>query len=120
MRPLEASTCALLTLGKHMPRQRHQNGSVEKTKTKPSRWNGPYAIYVIEGGEEKRKSRETILGLVSEMTKADAEEKLRKIIRQENGAASSGAMMLWEFMHDPPPATLLCAAPAGRRLEGNS
>ena len=114
MELLDATICPLLSLGEHMPRQRHQNGSVERTKTKPQRWNGRYAVYVIEDGKERRKSRETILGMVSEMTKGDAEEKLRKIIRQETGAAASSAIRSGSFCTIRRPATSLCAALAGR------
>lgn len=74
---------------------------VERTASKPFKWNGRYAVYLIEGSKEKRKTREKILGLCSEMTKADAEEKLRQIIRQENGAAPWSEMTLWEFLHHP-------------------
>jgi hypothetical protein len=45
MQPIESTNSLVLkTRGKHMPRQRHQTGSVEKTDTKPQRWNGRYAV----------------------------------------------------------------------------
>jgi integrase len=54
---------------------------------------------VLENGVESRKSRETILGLVSEMTKSDAEEALRKIIREKTHAPNTREMTFGEFLN---------------------
>ncbi|MGA8028118.1 MAG: hypothetical protein WB992_13325 [Bryobacteraceae bacterium] len=97
-----------------MPRQRYQRGMVEKTKTKPVKWNGRYAVYVIENGAEKRKTKETILGLASEMSKSDAEEKLHDIIQEETHAPNSGEMTLWQFMQRPEKGYIALRSPSWR------
>jgi len=85
---------------------------MEKTKTRPAKWNDRYAIYVIANGVEKRKTREVILGLCSDLTRADAEEKLRGIIRTEVKEASTGGLTLWEFLIKAHTGYIACRAPA--------
>lgn len=67
-------------IGRHMPRERHQNGWVEKTGKKSKSWTGFWHVYLMEDGVEKRRERSKVLGKCSEMTKGKAEDALRKEI----------------------------------------
>lgn len=75
----------LATIGKHMPRARHQNGWVELTGTKVKTWTDYY--YVYENG--KRLQRSKVLGPKARLTKGQAEDELRAHIRKiETGISS--------------------------------
>jgi hypothetical protein len=65
------------TLGRHMSRERYQRGSLKKVGKTRRMWRGRWHVYV-EGpdGAEKICKREKILGPVSKLTKAQAQEKL--------------------------------------------
>jgi hypothetical protein len=71
------------TSGLRSRRLGFENGFVEKTGKQKHKWRGVYHIYVPQpDGTKKRAMRETILGLVSDMTKGEAEEALRIHIRR--------------------------------------
>lgn len=70
------------TLGRHMSRERYQRGSLKKVGTTRKMWRGRWHVYVIQTeGSEKLCKREKILGPVSELSKAQAQEKLDTLIR---------------------------------------
>jgi integrase len=69
-----------------MGRDRHQNGSVEKTAGRTKKWKGHWYEYETVDGKETRHHRSCILGLCSEMTKGAARDKLREIIRAAESA----------------------------------
>ncbi len=69
-----------------MARAKHQDGWVEKTGTKTRTWTGYYYVYV--GG--KRKQRTKVLGLRAKMTKGQAEDALRIVIRPHEAADGVG------------------------------
>jgi integrase len=68
-------------IGRSMPRERRQNGWVEKTGKQVKKWVGYYYEYVVENGTEKRKPRSKVLGPCKELTKGAAEDRLRDHIR---------------------------------------
>lgn len=71
----------LIKLGRSMPRKRHQNGFVKKTGKKPRTWTGYWYIYAPDAnGKEKRYERSKVLGPSADLTKAQAEELLRRHI----------------------------------------
>jgi integrase len=65
-----------------MSRERFQRGSLKKVGKTRKKWRGRWHIY-LKGpdGSEKLCKREKILGLVSELTKAEAQEKLDSEIK---------------------------------------
>src|SRR5438093_536775 len=72
-----------LNIGRHMPRDRHQNGWVEETGKRLLKWKGHYYVYLIgDNRKEKRHHRALILGLKASMKKWEAERKLRDIIER--------------------------------------
>lgn len=71
----------LATIGRHMPRERRQNGWVEKTGKTTKSWTGYWYVYVKEDGVEKRRPRSKVLGKCADMTKGAAEDALRDEIR---------------------------------------
>jgi integrase len=78
----------LLTIGRSMPRERRQNGWVEKTGKRSKTWTGYWYVYeMVEGpgGEQQEKRREKckVLGKCSELTKGAAEAKLLDLIREQ-------------------------------------
>jgi hypothetical protein len=72
--------------GRHMARDRHQDGWVEETGKRTKKWKGHYFVYVRkEDGTEKRVHKGPILGLKAEMKKWEAERELQKVIEKETG-----------------------------------
>ena len=65
-----------------MQRKRLQNGWVKATGKNRRTWTGFWYEYSEADGERKRRQRCYILGARSEMTKGQAEEKLRGIVRR--------------------------------------
>ena len=62
-------------------RARGQDGTVQVVGKNPKRWRGHYWIYeTLPDGEEVRRHKSVILGLKSELTKADAKTELKKVI----------------------------------------
>ena len=71
-----------------MSRTKHQRGSVELTGTRVKKWRGQFRVYVQQpDGLEKVRRRKVVLGLKSEMTKADARRRLAELIQREIGTA---------------------------------
>lgn len=69
--------------GRAMPRRRgRQNGWVQKTGKSPKTWTGFWHVYITEDGIEHRRERSRVLGNCADLTKGDAEEKLRKLIQE--------------------------------------
>src|SRR5262249_28308356 len=65
-----------------MSRERYQRGSLKKVGKIRKMWRGRWHIYVKQAdGSEKMCKREKILGPVSELTKAHAQEKLDILIK---------------------------------------
>ena len=74
----------LLEVGRKMPRQRYQTGRLTKRGKRVKKWYGSYYVYVRDDeGSERRRFKLVSLGLVSEMTKTDAQRKLQRIIDRE-------------------------------------
>jgi integrase len=79
-----------LEIGRHMSRQRYQRGSLKKIGQTRKMWRGRWHVYVTgPDSAEKICKREKILGPVSELTKAQAQEKLDACIRATTGCLSS-------------------------------
>jgi hypothetical protein len=74
-------TLDVRTIGRHMARQRRQNGWVEPTGKRPRTWTGFWYEYEQLSEREIRRRKSRVLGLRSELTKGDAEERLRALIR---------------------------------------
>lgn len=67
-----------------MAKQRYERGHLTKTTGKPAKWQGEWHIYRIVDGKEKRIHRgPRVLGLVSRMTKAEAQKALDDLILEE-------------------------------------
>ncbi|HWO39729.1 MAG TPA: site-specific integrase [Candidatus Acidoferrum sp.] len=64
----------------------YQNGKVYEKGKRAKKWYGQFRLYMRDrNGKEVVRTRKVILGLKSELRKYQAEEKLRDIIRKENG-----------------------------------
>ncbi|MGI9072520.1 MAG: tyrosine-type recombinase/integrase [Bryobacteraceae bacterium] len=95
---VQSAALDLSKLGRHMPRERHQNGWVEKTGKKAKTWTGYWYEYVVSEGTEKRMQRSKVLGRSSEMTKGAAEAALREEIqggRPPQIGATFGQLAAW-------------------------
>jgi integrase len=79
--PDDSSDFDIRKIGLSMPRERRQQGWVEKTGTKAKTWTGYWYEYVTSDGEENRLRRSRVLGKCAEMTKGAAEAKLNDVIR---------------------------------------
>ena len=76
-------------IGKHMSRERYQRGSLKKVGKIRKMWRGRWHIYVKRpDGSEKLCKREKVLGPVSDLTKAQAQEKLDALIKASAGQIS--------------------------------
>lgn len=73
------------TLGRHMPRDRHQKGYVRLVGKTVKKWKGFFHVYVVADGQERRKKTAVILGEKAELKKWEAEQKLAAIIAKETG-----------------------------------
>jgi integrase len=68
----------------------YQKGTVLEKGKRIKKWYGQFRVYMTDReGEEVKKDRKVVLGLKSELRKHQAEEKLREIIRRENGKQGS-------------------------------
>jgi integrase len=71
-----------------MPRRRNERGYVKRVGKVAKMWEGYFHIYVmLPDGTEKRRDKARIIGPCEEMTKREAEDKLREIILKERGLA---------------------------------
>ena len=69
-----------------MPRRRNERGYVKKVGKIVKMWEGYFHIYVTQlDGTEKRRDKARIIGSCDEITKREAEDKLREIILKERG-----------------------------------
>lgn len=76
-------------MGRHMSRERYQRGSLAKVGKTRKKWRGRWHIYEKQSdGSEKLCKREKILGPVSELTKAQAQDRLDALIRLTNQTSS--------------------------------
>jgi integrase len=76
-------------IGRRMSRQRYQRGSLKKVGKTRKMWRGRWHVYIENpDGSEKICKRERILGPVSELTKAHAQEKLDTEIKASTGQVS--------------------------------
>src|SRR5215469_4260495 len=65
-----------------MSRERYQRGSLKKVGKTRKMWRGRWHVYLKQAdGSEKICKREKILGLVSELTKGQAQDKLDALIK---------------------------------------
>ncbi len=76
-------------IGRLMSRERYQCGSLKKVGKTRKMWRGRWHVYVRQAdGSEKICKREKILGPASELTKAQAREKLSTLIKTSVGQVS--------------------------------
>ncbi len=74
------------SISRRMPRKRSSQGTLDTIGTgKEKRWHGYWFVYVMVNGEEKRRKREKVLGLCSEMDKGDARTELIRHIKESRG-----------------------------------
>ena len=79
----------LKAIGCHMPKTRHQRGSVREGGTRVKQWIGDYFVYEREpGGAEKRVHKTVRLGPRVGMPKWKAEQKLQGIIDKETATVN--------------------------------
>src|SRR5512146_2874067 len=87
-----------------MKRQRHQDGTLELRGIRRRTWYGHFYVSKLEpNGSRHRKHVKVRLGLKSELTKGDAQDKLRSIIRKRCGLVPSLAgseLTLERFVRD--------------------
>src|SRR5215472_16694955 len=70
------------SIGRHMSRQRYQRGSLKRVGKTRKMWRGRWHVYIKRSdGSEKLCKREKILGLVAQLTKGQAQEKLDALIK---------------------------------------
>jgi integrase len=68
----------------------YQKGRVYEKGKRGKKWYGQFRLYVRDReGKEVEKTRKVVLGLKTEFRKHEAEERLRDIIRKENGKIGS-------------------------------
>jgi len=73
-------------IGRKMPRRRNERGWVAKVGKIQKMWEGHFHVYVrMPDGSEKRREKTRIIGSRYEITKREAEDKLREIILKERG-----------------------------------
>src|SRR5579863_7869728 len=74
----------LKALGKHMGRDRYQEGSLVLVGKRVRKWRGHFYVYQKQAdGSEVRRFRNILLGLKADMDKGAARVKLRDIISWE-------------------------------------
>lgn len=73
-----------------MPRERRQNGWLEKTGKQTKTWTGFWYVYIPQpDGKEKRLPRSKVLGPCSQLTKGAAQDALRTLIRGQQRPSTS-------------------------------
>ena len=77
-------------IGLTMPRERRQQGWVERRGKKPRVWTGFWHEYVVVDGKDKRREHCKVLGPCAELTKGAAQAKLLEIINSSK-APKTGA-----------------------------
>ena len=80
----ESAVKSILSAGRHMGRDRYQEGRVVLVGKHIKKWRGHFYVYQKQSdGSEVRRHRNILLGLKSEMDKGEAKAKLREIIARE-------------------------------------
>lgn len=80
----ESAVKSILSAGRHMGRDRYQEGRVVLVGKHTKKWRGHFYVYQKQtDGSEVRRHRNIPLGLKSEMDKGEAKAKLREIIARE-------------------------------------
>lgn len=68
----------------------YQKGTVYLQGTRTKKWYGKFRVYRKDrDGREVDRTRKVVLGLKSDLHKWEAEERLQKFIRKENGSTNS-------------------------------
>ena len=76
----DREAAALLTVGRKLGRDRHQDGWVEEVGTRIKKWRGHYYIYERNAdGDDVRRHKTITLGAKARMRKGDAQEILDAI-----------------------------------------
>jgi len=85
MLPLDEDAIkSILSTGRHMGRERYQEGRLVLVGKHAKKWRGHFYVYErLADGSEIRRFRNVQLGLKSQMDKAQARAKLRDMIAQE-------------------------------------
>ena len=77
-----------LKAGRHMGKDRYQEGRVVLTGTRVKKWRGHFYVYQKQAdGTEIRRHRNILLGFKTQMDKGLAKQKLREIITHETNEA---------------------------------
>jgi integrase len=80
----ESAVKSILSAGRHMGRDRYQEGRVVLVGKHIKKWRGHFYVYQKQtDGSEVRRHRNIPLGLKSEMDRGEAKAKLREIIARE-------------------------------------
>ena len=80
----ESAVKSILSAGRHMGRDRYQEGRVVLIGKRIKKWRGHFYVYQKQAdGSEVRRHRNIPLGLKSEMDRGEAKAKLREIIARE-------------------------------------
>ena len=80
----ESAAKSILSAGRHMGRDRYQEGRLVLVGKHIKKWRGHFYVYQKQtDGSEVRRHRNIPLGLKSEMDKGEAKAKLREIIARE-------------------------------------
>ncbi len=80
----ESAVKSILSAGRHMGRDRYQEGRVVLVGKHMKKWRGHFYVYQKQtDGSEVRRHRNIPLGLKSEMDRGEAKAKLREIIARE-------------------------------------
>jgi integrase len=75
---------SILKAGRHMGRDRYQEGRVALVGKRAKKWRGHFYVYAKQAdGSEKRRHRNVFLGFKGEMDKGAAKARLREIIAHE-------------------------------------
>jgi len=75
---------SILKAGRHMGRDRYQEGRVVLVGNRVKKWRGHFYLYQRQAdGSEVRRHRNILLGFKAELDKGAAREKLRDIIARE-------------------------------------
>ncbi len=80
----ESAVKSILSAGRHMGRDRYQEGRVVLVGKHIKKWRGHFYVYQTQAdGSEVRRHRNIPLGLKSELDRGDAKAKLREVIARE-------------------------------------
>jgi hypothetical protein len=107
----------LKSLGRKMPRQRYQRGTLKKVGKRRKLWLGRFQVYVrLPDGTEKRRDRTKILGAAT-LPRGEAQKRLDALISQSTGQPSPSGLppnptfaQLWERYSELKKATWATSA----------